>query len=176
MSTIATVTGDADVAATGAPEGSGASSDSPAGRGRSGSPQRGVGMQRRSLLVPVLTTLTGSLVVGVFALAALGFNTLRNDMKEGFARIDAQFVAVDAKFVAVDAKIDAEIGALDAKIDERFGALDAKIDAEIGALDAKIGALDAKFDARFAEVQMVLLDHTDRLARIEAIQSTHTHQ
>ena len=42
---------------------------------------------------------------------------------------------------------------------------------EIGALrsdmDSQIGSLRADMDARFREVNAILLDHTDRLARIE---------
>lgn len=87
--------------------------------------------QRRSLLVPVLSTACAALIAGVLGLAVVGFNTLRDDIRF-----------------------------LDAKIDSRFGELDAKIDSQIGMLRDDM-------DERFGEVNAILLDHTERLARIE---------
>lgn len=94
--------------------------------------------ERRSLLVPVLSTACAALIAGVLGLAVVGFNTLRDDMKARFAQVDAQFGSVHA-----------EIGMLDARI------------------DVQIGMLRDDMSARFGEVNAVLLDHTERLARIE---------
>lgn len=56
------------------------------------------------------------------------------------------------------------IDRLDAKIDSKIDALDAKIDNKI---DNKIDGLRAEMQAGFREVNATLLDHTDRLARLE---------
>ncbi|WP_419840310.1 hypothetical protein [Candidatus Poriferisodalis sp.] len=174
------MSGDADAEVSQGPVGSGGAD------ARFGSAGRGVGLRQRSLLVPVLSTVVGALVAGVFVFAALGFATLRNDIKSLDTKIDTKINALDTKIDALDTKIDTEINALgaqmdalDTKIDTKINALDTKIDTKINALDTKfdtkINALGAQMDARFAEVGLVLLDHTDRLARIEAIYANHTH-
>ncbi len=94
--------------------------------------------QRRSLLVPVLSTACAALIAGVLAMAVVGFNTLRDDMRS-----------------------------LDAKIETQIGKLDAKIDTQIGMLRDDMNARFAQVDERFGEVNAILLDHTERLARIE---------
>ena len=48
-------------------------------------------------------------------------------------------------------------------------AMRTEISAEIGDLRSEIGGLRAEMREEFARVHMVLLDHTDRLARLEAI-------
>ena len=57
-------------------------------------------------------------------------------------------------------RIEAAIVRLDAKIDTKFGVLDAKIDTEVAGLRAEM-------QAGFRQVNATLLDHTDRLARLE---------
>lgn len=81
----------------------------------------------RSLLVPVLTTLVGTLVAGVFLLALAGFNVLRGDI--GRMRGDIEQVRSDTT--------------------------------------REINSLREEMTRGFGEINSVLLDHTDRLARIE---------
>ena len=56
------------------------------------------------------------------------------------------------------------IDKLDTKIDTKFDALHDKLDTKI---DNKIDGLRAEMQAGFREVNATLLDHTDRLARLE---------
>ncbi|WP_419838278.1 hypothetical protein [Candidatus Poriferisodalis sp.] len=125
MTTIATMTGDTDDAA----EPDTAETTAPAAR-----PVRtqtapahtdaASGAQQRSALVPVLATVIGALIIGVFSIAAVGFNVLRSDIANVRTDMEAGF---------------------------------------------------AQVDQRFARTETVLLDHTDRLARIEAVHNDHAH-
>ena len=81
--------------------------------------------------MPTLAAVIVALIGGVFVFAAVGFNTLSDDMNRGFARMDERFAQTDVRF--------------------------------------------AQIDRRFSEINGILLDHTDRLARLEAIQNAHTH-
>ncbi|WP_420610613.1 hypothetical protein [Candidatus Poriferisodalis sp.] len=45
--------------------------------------------ERRSLLVPVLSTACAALIAGVLGLAVVGFNTLRDDMNARFGEVNA---------------------------------------------------------------------------------------
>ncbi|WP_419837094.1 hypothetical protein [Candidatus Poriferisodalis sp.] len=137
-------------AGTGA--GSGRPAVSPSGGGVSavaetpGAVSAGAGVERRSPLVPVLVAVTVALIGGVFVFASAGFNALRDDMNRGFAQMDSRFTQVDARFT---------------QIDDRFAQVDARF---------------AQIDDRLADINEILLDHTDRLARLEAVQNTHTHR
>ena len=110
---------------------------------RQHAPQTTRAAERRSALVPVLSTIVGTLIVGAFSLAAIGFNvlrtdsaSLRTDMNEGFAQVHA------------------ETSHLRTDMNERFAQVDARF---------------AQIDQRFARIDATLLDHTDRLARIETV-------
>ena len=103
---------------------------------RQHAPQTTRAAEQRSALVPVLSTIVGTLIVGAFSLAAIGFNVLRTDTSEGFAQVHA------------------EISQLRTDMNERFAQVDARF---------------AQIDQRFARIDATLLDHTDRLARIETV-------
>ncbi|WP_419838272.1 hypothetical protein [Candidatus Poriferisodalis sp.] len=139
MTTIATMTGDTDDAA----EPDTAETTAPAARPRRtqtapAHTDPAYGAQQRSALVPVLATVIGALIIGVFSIAAVGFNVLRSDIANVRTDMEAGFAQVDERF---------------AQIDERF----------------------IQIDQRFAQIDTVLLDHTDRLARIEAVHNDHAH-
>lgn len=77
--------------------------------------------------------------------------------------------------VLAAALVSAMLGVLMWQIDSlsaRMDRLDAKLDTQIDRLDAKIDdvetSLRAEMRAGFAQINEVLLDHTDRLARLEA--------
>ena len=97
-------------------------------------------------------------LLGTLLVASLGAMTglMMWQMSSLGDRIDR----LDAKIDAVDNKIDTVHDKLVAKID----ALDVKLDAKI---DNKIDGLRAEMQAGFREVNSTLLDHTDRLARLE---------
>ncbi len=151
MSTIGTVTDDREGAV--APVGSGESAAQQRPRLTADERARqALGSERRSLLVPVLSTAVGALIAGVLALAVLGFNTLRDDIQALHGDIDMLRSDMNDGFARVDERF--------AQIDERFALIDARF---------------AHTDERISEINAVLLDHTDRLARIETLQHTHTH-
>ena len=93
------------------------------------------------------TAVIGVLAAGLIALAGVAYSTLRADM------------------TAMRTEIGAEIGSLRAEI----GSLRAEMRSEIGGLRAEMREEFARVHEEFARVHMVLLDHTDRLARLEAI-------
>lgn len=92
----------------------------------------------RALVIPVPTAITAALVAGLFGLLFVSLNGLGNDI-EGLR---------------------GEIGALRSDMDSQIGSLR-------GDMDSQIGSLRGDMDAQFREVNAILLDHTDRLARIE---------
>ena len=78
--------------------------------------------------------------------------------------------------VAAAAVVGADIRALDAKVDtlrSDMNARFAQVDARFVRIDERFARMDERLDA----LGLTLLDHTDRLARIEAIRSSrpHTH-
>ena len=106
------------------------------------------------MMVPMLTTVVAALIAGVFALAVIGFNTLRDDfstLRHDFSTlrhdIDALRHDVRDDIKALDTKIDTGLADLRDDIDERF----------------------ARVDERFEQVNAILLDHAERLSRIETI-------
>ena len=122
VTTIETMTASSDATDGEAPDGGEAAS-------------AGSAAARRSLLVPVLTTVVGALVGGVLLLAVVGFNVLRD-----------------------------EIGGLRSEMRAEIGGLRDELRSE---MRAEIGGLRDEMTRRFEAVDSALLDHTDRLARIE---------
>ncbi|MDE0497242.1 MAG: hypothetical protein OXH86_07805 [Acidimicrobiaceae bacterium] len=103
---------------------------------------------RTAGLVAVIVGLTG----GVLGLAGLGFVTLRDDIR------------------AIDAKIDTQVGLLRNELGAEIAQVRAEMNQGFAQVDARFAQVDARFaqvDARFAEMNAVLLDHGERLARIE---------
>ena len=94
--------------------------------------------QPRSLLIPLPTAITAALVAGLFGLLYLNLNSLSDDIN-GLRN---------------------EMNGMNGRIDSLRDDMNGRIDA----LDAKI---DNKVDSLRDEMLAVLLDHTDRLARIE---------
>ncbi len=143
----------------------------PEGSALGGSGTRSVvaaaGADRRALLVPVLSTVVGALIAGVLVLLVVGFNVMLGEIDGVRTEVAGLRGDMDAKFDSVRGEIDGLRGDMNAEI---AGLRD--------DMDARFAQIDARFvqmDARFAEVSAVLLDHTDRLARIEAIHGAHSH-
>lgn len=132
MSTIAAMTGEAEAA----PDGTEAA-DPQAARRPAASPAE---RERRSLVVPMLSTVVAALIAGVFTLAVIGFNTLRDDIRSLRHEIRGDIQALDDK-------IETGLADLRNDMDERF----------------------ARVDERFEQVNAILLDHAERLSRIETI-------
>ena len=136
VTTIETMTASSDATDGEAPDGGEVASAPARGRGgEAASASAGSAAARRSLLVPVLTTVVGALVGGVLLLAVVGFNVLRD-----------------------------EIGGLRSEMRAEIGGLRDELRSE---MRAEIGGLRDEMTRRFEAVDSALLDHTDRLARIE---------
>ena len=94
----------------------------------------------------ILGALAVALVTAMFSVLMWQINSLGN-------RIDGQSARIDAQ-------------------SERIETLASELRAEMGALEtglrAEMGSLRAEMHAGFREVNASLLDHTDRLARLEA--------
>ena len=107
--------------------------------------------------------LAAALITGLLGLAAVGFSALNSNINTLNSNINALRTDVDADIGALDAKIDT----LRSDMNARF----AQVDARFVQIDERFARMDERFDA----LSLTLLDHTDRLARIEAIHSTHPH-
>ena len=86
-----------------------------------------------------------------------------------------------ALLVAMTTVLSMQIGSLADSMDARFISLEERMDARFAAVDARFAAVDARIAnleaemrAGFRDIQMVLLDHTDRLARLEALHLDHS--
>ncbi len=115
---------------------------------------------RRSPSGTVQAAVIAALITSVLAFAAVGFNALRNDI----SALDAKIHTLRSD---VSADIDTQIGLLRSDMDARF----AQIDERFVQIDERLARMDERFDA----LNHTLLDHTDRLARIETIHTAHPH-
>ncbi len=102
--------------------------------------------------------LAAALITGLLGLAAAAFNALNNNINTLHSNINA---------------LNNNINTLHSNINT----LRTDVDADIDALRSEMNARFARMDERLDALSLTLLDHTDRLARIEAINSTgpHTH-
>lgn len=103
-----------------------------------GAVERAIAAHLRSRRAGWQMAVVGVLAAGLIALAGVAYSTLRSDM------------------TAMRSEMRAEFGMLREEID----------DVEV-RLRVEIGDLRAEMQAGFAQVNLVLLDHTDRLARLE---------
>lgn len=100
-----------------------------------------------------------------FRRATIGsFNALRQDMTDGFRRIDERFARIDERFTHIDerfTRIDEQFTRIDerfTRIDERFTHIDerfAHIDARFTRIDERFTSIDKRFtsiDEQFAQV------------------------
>ncbi|MYA25929.1 MAG: hypothetical protein F4091_12380 [Acidimicrobiales bacterium] len=99
----------------------------------------------RTLAIPLPTAIVAALITAMFGLLFFSLNGLRSD-------IDA---------------LRSEIGTLRSDTNGQISELRSDTNGQISELRAEIGMLRSDMDRRFAEINAVLLDHTDRLARIE---------
>ena len=94
-------------------------------------------------------------------------------MLSRFDSIDARFTSNDARFDSIDARF-TRLDARFTSIDERFDRLESRYDARFDSIDARFDRLESRYDARFDSIDArfdsiydILLDHADRLARLE---------
>jgi len=113
--------------------------------------------QTRPRTIPLPTAFTAAIIAGLFGMLYLGFDSLNGAIAD--LRDD-----MDTQIGRLDAKIDTKIDELRTDMDTHIGTLRSDMNTQIGRLDAKI---DTKIDELRSEFSAILLDHTDRLARIE---------
>ena len=159
--------------------------------------ERAIAAHLRSRRSSWQTAVIGILAAGLIALAGVAYSTLRADMTAIRTEIGGLRTEMGSEIGGLRAETQSEIGGLRAEMREEFGAvrseiggLRAEMQSEIGGLRAEMreefgavrseigglraemrgefGAVRAEMREEFARVHMVLLDHTDRLARLEA--------
>lgn len=96
------------------------------------------GSGRQSVSLGVLGGIFATLLAAMTAVLSMQIDSLADSM-------DARFASIDARFVS----------------------LEDRMDARFAAVDARFANLEAEMRAGFRDIRTVLLDHTDRLARLE---------
>ena len=124
---------------------------------RAGQPQPPA---RSAWQTSLLVTLAGALI----AAATAGYFSLRGD-------IASLGTTLSAEIASVDSSLRAEIASLGTGLSAEIASVDSSLSAEIAAMGESLRAELREFRAEFNEVA---LDHTQRLARIEAAHP-HTH-
>ena len=144
MATIDTMTdsGQPHPAQPAAPQHPATSPPEPADSAAGAQDRVGTARQPRPLLIPLPTAITAALVAGLFGLLFLNLNSLNDNI------------------TTLHHDTNNSIDALDAKIDN-------KTDSLRDDMNERIDALRDEMTAGFREINATLLDHTDRLARIE---------
>ena len=103
------------------------------------------GSGRQPVSLGVLGGIFATLLAAMTAVLSMQIDSLADSMDARFAAIDTRFAAIDARFVS----------------------LEDRMDARFAAVDARFASLEAEMRAGFRDIRTVLLDHTDRLARLE---------
>ena len=118
------------------------------------------------------TAVIGILATGLIALAGVAYSTVRSDMTAMRTEISTEIgdlrTEISTEIGGLRSETSAEISGLRSETSAEIGGLRSEISAKIGGLRAEIGDLRVEMREEFARVHMVLLDHTDRLARLEA--------
>ena len=146
MATIPTMTGEPNPAvgtatpvAADAPAGAlPADTKTPPASGPPTATAAAAGQAARTLAVPIPTAIVAALVAGMFGMLFFSLNGLRSD-------IDTLRSDTNSQIDSLRSEMRSEIGSLRSDMNQRF----------------------AEVNQQFLEVHSVLLDHTDRLARIE---------
>ena len=160
MATIATMTDDS--AESG-------SADPQPPRARASAPQAAiVAPEQRSMQSAVLATIIAALIVGVFSFAVVGFNVMRSD-------IDSVRTDLRSDIDSVRTDLRSDIAAVRTDLRSEISSEIAAVRRDMEAGFTRIDERFAQIDERFARIESVLLDHTDRLARIETVHGAHTH-
>ncbi|MDE0652262.1 MAG: hypothetical protein OXI26_01235 [bacterium] len=95
-------------------------------------------------------SIIGTTLGAVFA----AFAFLHREMRRGFDRVDARFVAVDEKFDRMEAKFDKKLDGLRAGTDEKFDRIDEKFDglrAEVTAVQVSLARIEGHLGIGFPE-------------------------
>lgn len=103
-----------------------------------------------------LLSFFGLMVIALLAAAIAAPNIRINDTNRRIERLEdemrAGFAAVDARFIEVEDRINARIDRLDAKFEAKFDELEAKFDNKFNELDDKFDELNNKLTALIAHL------------------------
>ena len=121
--------------------------------------------------IPLPTAITAALIAAMFGLLYLNLNGLRADIDGMRGEIGSLRSDMSGEIGSLRSDMSAEIGSLRSDMSAEIGSLRSDMSAEIGSLRSEmrgeIGSLRSEMRAQINEINMVLLGHTDRLARIE---------
>ncbi len=121
--------------------------------------------ERRTLspnaVIGVMGGLIAALLGGMFALLVWQFGALNDSIDRLGSRIDNQGAELRAEMDTLRTELRSEIRAESSTLRAESGTLRAELQSEIGMLRAEM-------QAGFRSINETLLDHTDRLARLEA--------
>ncbi len=119
------------------------------------------GNGRTGVSPTVLVTVFGGIVTALLGGQIVVMTTMFGTVNEQIADLRAE---VHSEIGGLRAEVHSEIGGLRAEMHSEIGG----IREEIGGIREEIGALRSEMQAGFREIHVILLDHTDRLARLEA--------
>jgi len=169
MTTIATVTDEETPATAALAPASDATQDGAEQLDRVGAARRS-----RSLVIPLPTAIIAALVTGMFGLLFLSLDGLRGDIGTLRDDMNSRIGETNERIGETNERIDSTNGRIDTLRDDmnsRIGETNERIDTLRDDMNQRINALGdeirEEMTAGFREVHAVLLDHTDRLARIE---------
>lgn len=120
-----------------------------------------------ALLVSVFGTVITALIGGMFLFIVSALDGLRDDIGSLRSEMHSEIGALRGEIGTLRGDTDNAIGSLRIEINSVRSDLTNEIDHEIGSLRSEMNARFADADRRFDQIHSVLLDHTDRLARIE---------
>ncbi|WP_419915190.1 hypothetical protein [Candidatus Poriferisodalis sp.] len=115
------------------------------------------------LAVPTPTAIVGAIVAGMFGMLFFSLNGLRGDIGTLRGEIGTLRSDLSGEIGTLRSDAFGEIGTLRGEI----GTLRGEISNLRSDLSGEISNLRADTNQRFAEVHTILLEHADRLARIE---------
>ena len=137
-------------------------------------------IRRPTLATTAAVTIIAALIASISLAAVTAFNTLRSDsamLREEIASLRTEMreeigssqSEMGQEIGSLRTEMRDEIGSLRTEMREEFGSLRTEMREEIGSLRTEIGAVRTELHEFRGEVTTVLLDHAERLARIETL-------
>ena len=119
--------------------------------------------RRASFGLTAAVTIIAALIASMTLAAVTAFNTLRSDIISVRTELREEIRSVET---GLRAEMRAEIGSVETGLRAEMSSLETSLRAE---MRAEIGSLRTELHDFRTEVGAVLLDHTERLARLEAL-------
>ncbi|WP_419839879.1 hypothetical protein [Candidatus Poriferisodalis sp.] len=132
-----------------------------------------VAAQNRPWRSTLLTALATTILAGLIAVAAAGYTALRADITALRTEVSGSETGLRTEMGGLEARLSAEIDGIETRLRMEIDGVEARLSAEINGVDTRLGTEIQDFRA---EVNATLLDHTDRLARLETDSQRHTEQ